>query len=279
MSVDPDGDGSFRAGDGTVLAYRRVGSGPVLVCLPGGPLQDGAYLGDLGGLSAHRQLIVAGLRGSGRYALPLDPACCRCDRLVDDVERLRRHLDLDRFDVLAHSAGTNLALLYAQHHPERLAKLALIAPSPAAVGLTVSSEDRRAVAQLRRGEPWFAAAATALEAVLAGEVTPEVEQAIAPFRYGRWDETARAQHAAWGQRDDAAALAFAAPGAFDPARTRAALARSSASVLVLAGEVDVNSPPRMVSELAGLSAPPGSASNPEPVTCRGWTTPRSSFVS
>lgn len=44
-----------------------------LVCLPGGPMRDSAYLGDLGGLSAHRQLIVPELRGTGQSAIPADP--------------------------------------------------------------------------------------------------------------------------------------------------------------------------------------------------------------
>jgi pimeloyl-ACP methyl ester carboxylesterase len=41
----------FRSWDGTELAYRTVGSGPPLVCIPGGPGQAVEYLGELGGLS------------------------------------------------------------------------------------------------------------------------------------------------------------------------------------------------------------------------------------
>jgi hypothetical protein len=43
---------AFRAADGTELAYRVQGEGIPLVCLPGGPMRDSVYLGDLGGLSA-----------------------------------------------------------------------------------------------------------------------------------------------------------------------------------------------------------------------------------
>ncbi len=45
---------------------------------------------------------------------------------------------------------------------------------------------------------------------------------------------------------------YASEGAFDPAATRAALARFAAPVLVLAGEVDLNSPPPATAEFAGL---------------------------
>ncbi|MFC7640348.1 alpha/beta fold hydrolase [Streptosporangium lutulentum] len=76
-----------------------------MICLPGGPMQDSAYLGELGGLSAHRQLIMVDPRGTGRSAIPEDVTSYRCDRLVDDLEALRVHLGLDRMDLLGHSAA------------------------------------------------------------------------------------------------------------------------------------------------------------------------------
>jgi pimeloyl-ACP methyl ester carboxylesterase len=47
----------FRAHDGTALAFRVFGDGDPVVCLPGGPMQDSVYLGELGGLSSHRRLV------------------------------------------------------------------------------------------------------------------------------------------------------------------------------------------------------------------------------
>uniref|UniRef100_A0AAU2ACU3 Alpha/beta hydrolase n=1 Tax=Streptomyces sp. NBC_00093 TaxID=2975649 RepID=A0AAU2ACU3_9ACTN len=246
----------FTAYDGTELACRVLGEerdGPPLVCLPGGPMQDSVYLGDLGGLSAHRRLITLDLRGTGRSAVPQDPASYRCDRLVADVEALREHLGLDRLDLLGHSAGTNLALLYAARHPERVGRLALITPSVLALGITIAGDVRVATARLRRDEPWFPEAFAALEALVAGQASADTFQAIAPFWYGRWDEAARAHRAAEDrQRNDEAAAVFASEGAFDPAATRAALARLASPVLVLAGEVDLNSPPPAMTEIPGL---------------------------
>src|SRR4051812_42992500 len=99
----------FRAFDRTELSYDVVGCGRPVICLPGGPMQASAYLGDLGGLSERVRLIRLDLRGTGRSQEQGDPTSYRCDRLVDDVEALRTHLGLDRIDVLAHSAGANLA--------------------------------------------------------------------------------------------------------------------------------------------------------------------------
>lgn len=269
---------TFSARDGTRLAYRVVGDGAPVVCLPGGPMQASAYLGDLGGLSAHRRLVMLDLRGTGRSAIPEDASSYRCDRQVDDLEALRQHLGVERMDLLAHSAGANLAALYVGRHPERVGKLALVTPTVMAVGITITGDVRRETARLRRGEPWFPAAFAALEALVAGKATSNAVQAIAPFWYGRWDEAARAHKAAEdGQRNDEAAAIFAAEGAFDPDATRAALARFSSPVLVLAGEVDLNSPPPALAALAELFRTPSWPSSPEPGTSRGSTTPTGSW--
>lgn len=269
---------TFSAPDGTELAYHVFGDGPPLVCLPGGPMQDSRYLGDLGGLSAHRQLVMLDLRGTGRSATPEDPASYRCDRLVDDVESLREHLGLDRMDLLAHSGGTNLAVLYAARHPDRVGRLALITPSVMALGITVPADVRRETARLRRDEPWFPTAYAALEAIVAGKADADSFPAIAPFWYARWDDSARAHRAAEDdQRNDEAAAVYATEGAFAPTATRTALARLTSPVLVLAGELDLNSPPPAMTELAALF--PHANLTIQPATAHfPWLDDASSFV-
>jgi hypothetical protein len=65
---------AFSAHDGTGLAYHVLGKGIPVICLPGGPMQDSVYLGDLGGPSAHRQLIMVDPRGDRPVG---DTAGCR----------------------------------------------------------------------------------------------------------------------------------------------------------------------------------------------------------
>ncbi|MFE9736642.1 alpha/beta fold hydrolase [Streptomyces sp. NPDC006477] len=244
---------TFPAPDGTLLASHESGSGAPLLCLPGGPLQDSAYLGDLGGLAAHRRLIRLDLRGTGASEVPDDPDSYRCDRLVDDVEALRAHLGLDTVDLLGHSAGANLAALYVTRYPERVGRLVLVTPGTAAVGLDTAPEERLAAARLRRDEPWFGPAYAALEEVTAGRGTAESFGAVAPFFHGTWDEAARERHAAGErQRNRAGAGVFAAEGAFDPAATRAVFAEFARPVLVVAGEGDVNTPVPTAAAYAGL---------------------------
>jgi len=244
---------TFTAPDGTRLAYHVRGAGAPLLCVPGGPMRASAYLGDLGGLSAHRQLVMLDLRGTGESAVPADPGSYRCDRQVDDVAALQAELGLEGADLLGHSAGGNIAMQYAARYPQRVSKLVLVTPSGRAVDLEPDAGTRREVMNLRRDEPWFPAAAAAFERIASGGATDDDWQAIAPFYYGRWDAAARAHAAAdEKQTNGAAADAFIAEGAFDPEATRSALAAFGAPVLVLAGGVDLARPPAVLTECAKL---------------------------
>ncbi|MGW2593825.1 alpha/beta fold hydrolase [Streptomyces sp. NPDC001515] len=244
---------TFRTYDGTELAYRDSGEGAPLICLPGGPMRAGAYLGDLGGLHAVRRLIVLDPRGSGDSAVPDDLSSCRCDRQVEDVEALRRHLGLARVDLLAHSAGADLAVLYAARHPGALRSLVLVTPATRAVGFVPGDREVREAAALRAAEPWYEEARAALERIRAGHPTDELRAAARPFLYGRWDAAARDHAAAApGQINAAAARAYTEEGAFDPAATLPALRAFPAPVLVLAGEYDGVPTPDRAAELAAL---------------------------
>ncbi|MEV5954992.1 alpha/beta hydrolase [Streptomyces sp. NPDC051987] len=240
---------TFTAADGTRLACHVRGEGEPLVVLPGGPMRASAYLGDLGGLTARRRLILLDLRGTGDSATPADPASYRCDRLVDDVEMLRTHMGLDHMDVLAHSAGASLAILYAAAYPERVRRLALITGNPSALGLRATPEERLAAARLRASEPWFERAFPALEAWLTGR--GDFDEVFLPFFYGRWDAAARAHDAAAEeQTNDEAGDRYFADGAFTPETTRAALHSLAAPVLVYAGELDGGPSPALARRAA-----------------------------
>ena len=254
---------------GTLLAYDEVGAGAPLICLPGGPMRAAVYLGDLGGLSEHRRLVRLDLRGTGSSAPASDPATYRVDRQVADVEALRVHLGLDRLDLLGHSGGGTLAVLYAAAYPRHVGRLVLICPSPRSVALEIPDEARRAVAQLRRAEPWFADAIAAFERIWAGHGGPAEWDAIAPFFWGRWDSVTQAHQAEGeGQQNAAAAQRYYEPGAIDGPAVRAALRELEAPVLLVTGEYDVSLPPDSAAALAAvfpratLATQPGAGHSP-----------------
>lgn len=228
------------AADGVRLAYTQVGEGPPLLCLPGGPGRAAVYLENLGGLDAERTLVRLDARGTGASEVPGDPSSLRFDRLADDVEALREHLGLPRADVLAHSAGTLWAQVWAARHPDRIRSLVLVTPVAGLQGGTRS--DVSAIRAARAEEPWYPDAAAAAAALQ--NAPPAQRQALVratrPFFYGRWDDRTQ-EHAASADRQSSrrAEAAFGAGAEqVDAAELRAGLGRVSAPVLVLGGERD-----------------------------------------
>ncbi len=232
--------GSFSAPDGTRLAYALVGSGPLLVCVPGGPGRAAPYLEDLGGLAEERTLVLLDNRATGRSEVPADPSTLRFDRLADDVEALREHLGEERVDLLGHSAGTVVVQAYASAHAGRLRSLVLVTPVDGLQG--GARADVPAIRAARAGEPWYTEAAEAQAAMQ--DATPSQVQALQraqrPFYYGRWDERTQA-HAASADRQMSprAELGFAAGGeVVDVPALVAGLSRVEAPVLVVGAELD-----------------------------------------
>lgn len=230
----------FDSYDGVRLSCTSVGEGPPLVCVPGGPGRAVAYLEDLGGLSAHRTLLLLDPRATGHSEVPADPSTMRFDRLALDLEALRQHLGLETVDVLGHSAGAIVVQAWASQHPEHVAGLVLVTPSDRMQG--GSREDVAAIREGFRDQPWYADAAQAqhdLEDAPPSQVSG-LERAVRPFAYGRWDERAQ-KHAASAdhQCSKRALLGFGA-GADEvdiPALT-AGLQAVTAPVLVVGGSRD-----------------------------------------
>lgn len=246
---------TFTTYDGTELAYHVRGEGEPLVCLPGGAMRASEYLGDLGGLTAGRRLILLDLRGTGDSAIPADESTYRVDHQVADVEALRVRLGLEDMDLLAHSAGGNLAQLYAAAHPQRIRRMVLVTPTAWAVDLPTTPEDRLEGARLRAGREPYDTAIEAYGRILKGDgdASDADWDLVAPLFYGRWDETARAHCAANGRQQNAkAAGAYAGSGGVDPVAVRARLRRVVGEVLVLAGELDGNPRPALAARLAEL---------------------------
>jgi len=109
------------------MYYEQSGNprGTAVLFLHGGP---GA-----GSSPVHRQffdpafyrIVVFDQRGAGRSA----PLGCleqnTTPKLIEDVERLRAHLGIERWLVFGGSWGSTLALAYAEHNPERCLGLVL----------------------------------------------------------------------------------------------------------------------------------------------------------
>ena len=229
----------FSSYDGARLAVELTGEGDTVICLPGGPGRAAAYLEDLGGLGRDHRLALLDCRGSGRSQFPDDPDSLAFPRQAGDVDALRAELGLDSVSVLAHSAGTLVAMAYAAAHPDRLDALVLVTPTGRLHG--VEHLDVPAIRAGRSAEPWYDDAHEAEEQMADAPrgMQAELEKAQRPFFYGRWDERTQ-EHAASADRQMSprAALGFRAGPDFDPKAILEPLASLPARVLVVGGELD-----------------------------------------
>ena len=115
---------------GVRLHTRRVGTDPPVVVLHGGPGADFAYLLPQYDRLAHgRALRFYDQRGGGQSPVPRDVPVGWQEH-VADLEALRKHWAIDRVTLLGYSWGGLLAVLYALEHPDRVGRLALVAPAP-----------------------------------------------------------------------------------------------------------------------------------------------------
>lgn len=207
---------------GLWVATRTCGSGPPLVCVPGGPGRASDYLDELGGLDRDATLVTVDLPGVGRARAPSKPSGYQVPALVDAVRAVLTNLGLGPVAVLGHSAGVITAALVARQHPELVSRLILLAPGGRQLGL--SYDDAEQARAARSAEPWYA------EAVATDDWTP--------FFYGRWDDAARAHAAREDEQfSDPAADGFGI-GDLDADQLRAELATLDLPTLVVRGSLD-----------------------------------------
>ncbi len=107
------------------MYYEQCGNpeGKPVVILHGGPGAGcGAKIRRFHDPRAYR-IILLDQRGAGRSTPHADLVDNTTWTLVADIEKLREHLGIDRWQVFGGSWGSTLALAYAEKHPERVSEL------------------------------------------------------------------------------------------------------------------------------------------------------------
>jgi proline iminopeptidase len=129
-ATEPHTHGMLDVGDGQQVYWEVSGNrnGKPAVLLHGGP-GSGSYPGQRRWFdpSAYR-IVQFDQRGCGRSRPSVSEATTDLStnttrHLVDDMERLRQHLAVERWLVCGASWGVTLGLAYAERHPERVTEL------------------------------------------------------------------------------------------------------------------------------------------------------------
>lgn len=185
--------------------YRIVGAdkpGVPLLILHGGPGVPHDYLVPLEALADRRPVVFYDQLGCGNAARPTDQSLWTIDRYVDELDKLRATLKLDRVHILGHSWGTVLAVEYMlQRRPPGVVSLTLAGPAlsmerwiadqrvwilelPKEVQSTISAAE----AAGRFESPDYQAAVTAFYARHICRVDPwpdYVQRALSPEKFGQ----------------------------------------------------------------------------------------------
>lgn len=199
--------------NGVDLFTRRVGAGPLVVVLHGGPGAHHDYLlPQYDRLARGRELFYYDQRGGGRSPVAREvPVGWR--EHVADLEALRESLGLERLPLCGYSWGGLLAVLYLLEHPGRVERLALVSPASITARYRAEFERRFAermaapeivrareelrVSDLRRRDP-AAYQRRAFELSVAGYFrNPSDAANLTPFRV-----TARTQAAVWSSLNE-----------------------------------------------------------------------------
>jgi len=113
----------------TKLYYKTEGIGTPCIIT--------SYLGALSyermfskNLREHLKLIFNDLGGGGGESIPRNIENITLATLSDEIEALRKTLNLEKFILLGHSANVPIALNYVQRHPSKVSHLILIGGGP-----------------------------------------------------------------------------------------------------------------------------------------------------
>jgi len=187
-----------------LTAVSVIGEGdrePAIV-LPGGPCRDPEYLGDLAGIGNSRPLIVMHPRGTSSSG-GLSRGWWTD---AEDVLSLTRALGLGPVDVIAHSAGTRLALATATQYPGLVRSMLLI--TPPATWLSMTEQDSAVIAD-SHSDPLIVEAfrSMAVDDPTSEEEFQESLRRHAPAGYAQWGDREKA-HAKVGAMNWAASSAW-----------------------------------------------------------------------
>jgi proline iminopeptidase len=126
-AIEPFRHGYLRVSDVHEIYYEECGNpaGKPAVFLHGGPGAGSDKRARQFFDPQHYRIVVFDQRGCGRSRPTASLVENTTWHLVADIERLRRHLGIERWLVFGGSWGSTLALAYAEANPERVSEIVL----------------------------------------------------------------------------------------------------------------------------------------------------------
>ncbi len=122
-----ESSGFLATHDGSRLFYRKLGSGPQTVIIPGGFLYGAAFdhLAD-----RQRTLIFYDMRNRGASDRIEDASKLTMEADVRDLETVRQHFGVKKFVPVGYSYLGFMVVLYAKDYPRHVERIVQLGPVP-----------------------------------------------------------------------------------------------------------------------------------------------------
>ncbi|MCD0470156.1 alpha/beta fold hydrolase [Flavobacterium sp. JAS] len=113
--------------DSSKTYYKTFGKGEPLLIINGGPgMNSNGFESIAKTLAESQETIIYDQRGTGKSKLKeLNSETISMKVMADDIESLRKHLKIKKWNILGHSFGGMLASYYATVYPNSINKLVL----------------------------------------------------------------------------------------------------------------------------------------------------------
>jgi pimeloyl-ACP methyl ester carboxylesterase len=120
------GQDGFADSDGVKIHYVTAGKGPLVILIHGFPDFWYSWRDQMPALAKHFQVVAIDQRGYNKSDQPKGVGNYKVDKLVADVDAVRKHFKQDKVVIVGHDWGGLVAWTYAMTRPEQTDRLIVL---------------------------------------------------------------------------------------------------------------------------------------------------------
>ena len=120
------GTEGYADSDGVKIHYVTAGEGPLVILIHGFPDYWYSWRAQMPELAKHFQVVAIDQRGFNKSDQPEGVDNYKLEKLVADVDAVRKHFQRDKLIVVGHDWGGMVAWSYAMQHPEETERLVIL---------------------------------------------------------------------------------------------------------------------------------------------------------
>jgi pimeloyl-ACP methyl ester carboxylesterase len=120
------GEEGYADSDGVKIHYVTMGKGPLVILIHGFPDYWYSWRDQMPALAKHFQVVAIDQRGYNKSGQPRGVENYALEKLVGDVEAVRKHFKREKVTVVGHDWGGLVAWAFAMAYPEKTERLVVL---------------------------------------------------------------------------------------------------------------------------------------------------------